>query len=109
DLSVSFERLGDLARSSGDRAAARRFYEDGLKIRQRLADAAPDNADYARGLWVSYWRMARIAEGSDRPDAALEWWRRAYEVLNGLKQAGRFVSPEDEGFLKQLEKKMGLS
>ena len=46
DLSRSFNRLGDLARSAGDRAAARRFYQDGLDIRKRLHDAAPENADY---------------------------------------------------------------
>ena len=48
--------------SGGDPAAARWFYEYGLKIRRRLADAAPENADYARGLWVSYWKMAALAE-----------------------------------------------
>ena len=50
DLSISYNRLGDLARSGGDPAAARRYYEDGLKIAKRLSDAAPENADYARDL-----------------------------------------------------------
>ena len=45
DLSISYERLGDLAMSGGDPAAARRYYEDGLAIAKRLSDAAPDNAD----------------------------------------------------------------
>ena len=40
--------------SGGDPAAARRYYEDGLTIAKRLADAAPENADYARDLFVSY-------------------------------------------------------
>ena len=57
-------RLGDLAMSGGDPAAARRYYEDGLTIRQRLANAAPENADYARNLWVSYWKLAALAENS---------------------------------------------
>ena len=47
DLSVSFERLGDLANSAGDPDAARRCDEDSLNIRKRLADAAPENADFA--------------------------------------------------------------
>ena len=75
---------------------------------ERHSNAAPDNAGYARDVWVSYWRMAQHAEGSDRPDEALDWWRRAYEVLNRLKQAGRFVSPDDEGFLRQLIEKFGI-
>ena len=57
--------------SGGDPAAARRYYEDGLTIRKRLADAAPENADYARDLWVSYWKMANLAENSSSRDEAL--------------------------------------
>ena len=107
DLSVSYNKLGDLARSGGDPAAARRFYEDGLTIRQRLADAAPENADYARDLWVSYWKMAALAENSSSEDEALPRWRRAYDVLSGMKRRGVFLSPEDEGFLDQLARKVG--
>ena len=61
DLSISYERLGDLAMSGGDPAAARRYYEDGLAIRKRLADAASENADYARDLSFSYVRLGDLA------------------------------------------------
>jgi tetratricopeptide (TPR) repeat protein len=108
-LSVSFERLGDLARSGGDPDAARRFYEDGLKIANRLADAAPENADYARDLWVSHWKMATLAEKHPETDYAAVWRRRAYDVLLMMKRKGWFISPEDEGCLRQLEEKLGLS
>ena len=119
----------------GDPSSARRYYEDGLTIAQRLADAAPENADYARDLWVSYWRMANLAEehpeerggrswwrrAADalvgrqaiRPRAQADpgesqiWWRRAYDVLSGMKRRGVFLSPEDEGFLEQLARKVG--
>ena len=40
-LAVSLKRLGDLAQSAGDPVGARRYYEDGLMIGQRLADSAP--------------------------------------------------------------------
>jgi tetratricopeptide (TPR) repeat protein len=108
DLSVSYDRLGDLARSSGDKATARRYYEAGLEIATRLADLAPDNADFARDLWVSCWRMARLTEQSSGRDAALNWWRRAYDVLAGMKGRGLFISAEDQGFLRRLEEKLGL-
>jgi TIR domain len=108
DLSVSYDKLGDLALSGGDPAAARRFYEDGLTIRKRLSDAAPENADSARDLWVSYWRIATMTEQGNDPADALAWWRRAHDVLDGLKHAGRFVSADDEGYLKQLKAKLGL-
>ena len=135
DLSVSYDRLGDLAMSGGDPAAARRYYEDDLTIAKRLADAAPENADYARDLWVSYVKMANLAEkhpkkGDGRswwrraadalagrqaippgakaaPGDARIWWRRAYDVLSGMKRRGVFLSPEDEGVLDQLARKVG--
>ena len=66
------------------------------------------HADYRRDLWVWYWRMADPAEqNSDQPDAE-SWWRRAYDVLAGMKRRGLFVSPEDEGFLRQIAAKLGL-
>ena len=92
--------------SGGDPAAARRYYEDDLTIRKRLAGAAPENADYACDLWVSYWRMAALAENSSSRDEALPWWRCVYDVLSGMKRKGVFLSPEDEGFLDQLARKV---
>ena len=56
--------------SGGDPAAARRYYEDGLTIRKRLADAAPDNADYARDLSVSYNKLGDLAMSGGDPAAA---------------------------------------
>ncbi len=109
DLSISYERLGDLARSTGDGVSARRYYEDGLRIRQRLAEGAPESADYARDVWVSCWRMAQMAEDDGDAAGALGWWRQAYEVLAGLKRRGANISPEDEGFLRFLETKVGKS
>jgi hypothetical protein len=135
DFSISYNKLGDLARSGGDPASARRYYQDGLEIRKRLFDAAPENADYARDLWVSYWKLADLADkhpeerggrswwrpaadvvpgrqsipprAEAEPDDAHIWWRRAYDVLVGMKQKGMFVSPEDEGFLEQIARKVG--
>ena len=48
--------------------------------------------------------MADILEQTGDADAG-DWWRRAYETLLGMKQAGLHVSPQDEGFLEQLRRK----
>ena len=90
DLSVSYNKLGDLARSGGDPAAARRYYEDGLTIAKRLADAAPENADYARGLSISYDRLGDLARSGGDPAAA----RRYYE--DGLKIRKRLADAAPE-------------
>ena len=40
-------------------------------------------------------------------DAALPWWRKAYDVLSGMKERGLFVSAQDEQSLAQLRAKIG--
>ena len=50
DLSVSHEKLGDVARAAGDLAAARTAYQASLDIRTRLAAADPANTGWQRDL-----------------------------------------------------------
>ena len=58
-LSVSYDQMGDLFRALGDGKQAREYYERALEVSQRLADSAPENADYARDLSVSYEQNGR--------------------------------------------------
>ena len=74
DLSVSYERLGDLHRALGDGATARRYYEDSLAIAKALAEREPENQQALGDLALSYERMARV----DAP--AADWLRRAVEL-----------------------------
>ena len=53
DLSVSYERIGDVQRAQGDLAAALRSYQASLAIRERLAEADPGNAGWQRDLALS--------------------------------------------------------
>jgi hypothetical protein len=50
DLSVSHEKLGDVARAAGDLAAARAAYQAALDIAERLAAADPANTGWQRDL-----------------------------------------------------------
>jgi len=59
-LSVSHERLGDLAVAAGDLTAARAAYTAALTIRQRLADADPGNTGWQRDLSVSQERLKNL-------------------------------------------------
>ena len=65
DLSVSYERLADLARAEGDPDTARRFYTDGLDIARGLAQREPGNTGYQRDLSISYERLADLALRAD--------------------------------------------
>ena len=61
DLSVSHNKVGDLAVAAGDLPAARTAYEASLAIRQRLADADPGNAGWQRDLSVSQMKIGDVA------------------------------------------------
>ena len=68
DLSVSYERLGDLLLRLGDSAQAERHYRDSLTIPERLATTDPTNAEAQRDLSVSYNKLGdlllRLGDGA---------------------------------------------
>ena len=75
DLSISYDRLGDLQRALGNGEQARRYYEDGLAIRATLVEREPDSYQAQGDLAISYERMAAID-----PDQAPTWLRDAIAV-----------------------------
>ena len=64
DLSVSHNKLGDIARDAGDLTTARTSYQAGLDIAQRLAAADPANTQWQRDLSVSHERLGDIASAA---------------------------------------------
>jgi len=87
DLSVSYERLGDLAVAAGDAAAARDWYTQSLEIRRRLVQADPGNVQFQRGLSVSYERLGDLAVAAGDVAAARDWYTQLLEVARRLVQA----------------------
>ncbi|MBD3236394.1 MAG: DUF4062 domain-containing protein [Candidatus Eisenbacteria bacterium] len=71
---------------------------------EELHQRNPQSADYARDLCVSCWRMALNAEETGRGNARV-WWRKAFELLNGMKLRG-IMPPTDEQFLAALREKV---
>ena len=65
DLSVSHNKIGDVAVAAGDLTAARTAYQAGLDIRERLAAADPGNTEWQRDLSVSHNKVGDVR------------WRRA--------------------------------
>jgi hypothetical protein len=65
DLSVSYDRIGDLLVAAGNLGDAVKFYRDGLAIRERVTNAGPTNAGWQRDLSVSYDKLGDllVAEG----------------------------------------------
>ncbi len=54
DLSVSFEKIGDVQSAKGDLDGALKAYQDSLAIAEKLAAQDPGNAGWQRDLSVSF-------------------------------------------------------
>ena len=84
DLSISYERLGDLAVQSGQGEQAQALYRQGLTIRERLAQAEPGNTTYARDLSISYERLGATARDAEETAEAATWFTRAAGIRRSL-------------------------
>ncbi|MEI7727129.1 MAG: DUF4062 domain-containing protein, partial [Bacteroidota bacterium] len=72
DLSVSFEKLGDLYLKLGDPPKALDKYQASLAIAEELRHRAPDSADYARDLSVSFEKLGDLYLKLGDPPKALD-------------------------------------
>ena len=65
DLSVSYDKVGDVQVAQGDLAGALTSYRDSLAIADRLAQSDPGNAGWRRDLSVSYEKVGdvQVAQG----------------------------------------------
>lgn len=90
--------VGDKARAIACGKQYRSFLEE-------QATSQPDSFESAADVWVSSWHLAALMEKSGEADAA-KWWRRAYDVLNGLKESGGTLSEQDKSYLETLQEKL---
>jgi len=87
DLSVSYNKMGDLYRALGQGEAARQAYQGSLEIRERLAKAEPDRADYQRDLSVSYNKMGDLYRALGQGEAARQAYQGSLEIAERLAKA----------------------
>ena len=98
DLSISHERLGDVAILAGDLAAARTAYQSSLDIRVRLAAADPANAGWRRDLSVSHIKLGDVARAAGDLAAA----RAAYQASVDIAARLAAVDPANAGWQRDL-------
>ncbi len=84
DLSISHNRLGDLAVAIGDRAGAEEHYRACLAIAERLATTDPGNAEYQRDLSVSHNRLGDLAVAAGDRTGAEEHYRACLAIAERL-------------------------
>jgi tetratricopeptide (TPR) repeat protein len=84
DLSVSYDRAGDLSGAREDRDGALKTYSDGLEIAKKLAARDPDNAELQRDLSVSYNLIGDISASRGDRDGALNAYQDGLDIAKAL-------------------------
>jgi hypothetical protein len=87
DLSVSRDKLGDVAVAGGDLAGAGGHYRAGLAIRERLAAADPANTAWQRDLSVSREKLGDVAVAGGDLAGAGEHYRAGLAIAERLAAA----------------------
>ncbi len=86
DLSVSYDRVGDISAARGDRDGALKAFNDGLEIAKALAARDPANVVWQTDLVVSAWKLA----SAGAPDAARHI-AEGLAILKRLHAEGRLT------------------
>ena len=102
DLSVGFNKIGDVQSAQGDLGGALKAYQDGLAIHQKLAAQDPGNAEWQRDLIVSHWKLADLAEKGNEAAEARGHWQAALAIARDLDASGR-LAPPDAYFIATIE------
>jgi len=87
DLSVSYERLGDLMSALGQGEQAREFFEKSLGAIERVAQAEPERADFQRQLSVSYNKLGDLMRALGQGEQAREFFEKDLAIAQRLAQA----------------------
>ena len=101
DVSVSLDRIGDVRRTRSDLPGALEAYEEGLKIRRKLAADDPSNAERLRDVSVSLNKVGDVLRTRSDLPGALE----AYE--EGLTIARKLAADDPTNAERQID--LGVS
>jgi tetratricopeptide (TPR) repeat protein len=98
DLSVSYERVGDVLVAQGNLPEALKTFRDGLGIRERLAQSDPGNAGWQRDLSVSFERVGDVLVAQGNLGEALKSYRNDLAIAERLAQS----DPGNAGWQRDL-------
>ena len=98
DLSVSYEKVGDVQMAQGDLAGALKSYRDSLAIAERLAKSDPGNAGWQRDLSVSYNKVGDVQVAQGDLAGALQSYRAGLAIGERLAKS----DPGNAGWQRDL-------
>jgi tetratricopeptide (TPR) repeat protein len=87
DLSISYNKLGDVQLQLGATDKALGMYQKGLDVRLTLAKADLNNAQAQRDLSISYSKLGNVQSQLGATDKALEMYQKDLDVSLTLAKA----------------------
>ncbi|HSZ76872.1 MAG TPA: hypothetical protein VK775_05705, partial [Chthoniobacterales bacterium] len=96
DLSISYDRIGNVQNAKDDLTSALSSYKQDLEIVQKLAARDPANAQWKTDLVISLWKLASILEHQGTPqkrEAGVNY-QRALEILRPLAVENRLTAEQ---------------
>ena len=99
DLSVSLNKIGDLARDRGDLAAALDAFQESLAIDRALATQL-DTPEAQRELAISLYNMTRVTLGLGDKDRARAFYDEGLALIDRLH-------PDDQARAREAFAKLG--
>jgi tetratricopeptide (TPR) repeat protein len=82
DLSVSYDKIGNVLVAQGKLDEALKAYRDSFAIRERLAANDPGNTLWQRDLSVSYHKIGNVLAAQGRLDEALKAYRDSLAIAS---------------------------
>jgi tetratricopeptide (TPR) repeat protein len=98
DLSVSYERIGNVQVEQGDFARATTSYRDNLTIQDRLAQSDPGNAQQQRDLYASHAFVGNVREAQGDLAGTLKSYRDGFAIIDRLAKS----DPGNAGWQREL-------
>jgi tetratricopeptide (TPR) repeat protein len=80
DLSVSYERVGDVLKAQGNLPEALQSFRDEFAIQDRLVKSDPGNADWQRALSVTYRKIGDVLKAQGNLPEALKSYRDSLAI-----------------------------
>jgi tetratricopeptide (TPR) repeat protein len=100
DLSISYNKLGDLMEREGDVVEAIRRYEQSLPLARTLADKQAGNIELQRDVLATLSRLAELHAAAGQEDAAARYREFAEQRrghIESLSQATSGEAPAPRG------------
>ncbi|EJJ28030.1 hypothetical protein PMI11_03850, partial [Rhizobium sp. CF142] len=86
EISVCYDRIGDMRQAGGDTAGALEAHQAGLEIARTLAERDPSNVDWQRDLSISHNKIGDIRKAGGDTAGALEAYQASLDIRKTLAE-----------------------